>query len=258
MERKSKTTKALDNYINRQLIHSTVEDVSRKEKISYEVVESALNREVKKTVDWSVYKDLTTLGIDEIALRKGQNDYVTIISTKTKEDHLSVIAVLPDRCKETVKSFLESILEPLKKTVKSVCTDMCDSFVQSASEVFGSRAVVIDRYHVTKLYREPLNQLRIQEMKRLKSELSQEDYSQLENMMWILRKKHECLSREEKQQLDLLYKHSPALKEMHQFALKLTNIFNTHHSRKIAFTKMSRWIESIENSELSGFNNFIC
>ena len=51
---------------------------------------------------------------------------------------------------------------------------MCDSFVQSASEVFGSRVVVIDRYHVAKLYRDPLDQLRIKEMKRLKNELSQE------------------------------------------------------------------------------------
>ena len=257
MERKAKTTKALDAYINRQLIHSTVEDVSKKEKISYDVVESALNREVRKTVDWSEYKDLTTLGIDEIALRKGQNDYVTIISTKTKEGHLSVIAVLPDRRKETVKSFLESIPESLKRTVKSVCTDMCDSFVQSASEVFGSRVVVIDRYHVAKLYRDPLDQLRIKEMKRLKSELSQEEYTQLENMMWVLRKKHECLSKTEKQQLDFLYKHSPDLKEMHRLALKLTNIFNTHHNRKTAFTKMNRWIESVEKSELSGFASFL-
>ena len=112
---------------------------------------------VKKTIDWTSYKDLTTLGIDKIALRKGQNDYVTIICTKTKDDCLSVIAVLPDRRKETVKSFLESIPEPLKKTVQSVCTDMCDSFVQSVSEVFSSRVVVIDRYHIAKLYRDPLN-----------------------------------------------------------------------------------------------------
>ena len=52
MERKSKTTKGFDRYINRQLIHSTVEDVAKKEKVSYEVVESALQRSVKKEVDW--------------------------------------------------------------------------------------------------------------------------------------------------------------------------------------------------------------
>ena len=167
MERKSKTTKGFDRYINRQLIHSTVADVAKKEKVSYEIVESALQRTVKTRVDWTQYTELTTLGIDEIALRKGHNEYVTIVSSKNKKNHLSVIAVLPNRRKETVKEFLESIPESLKKTVKSVCTDMCDSFVQSSSEVFGERVVVVDRYHVAKLYREPLDRLRISEIKRL-------------------------------------------------------------------------------------------
>jgi transposase len=76
-------------------------------------------------------------------------------------------------------------------------------------------------------------------------------------MMWIVRKKHECLSVLEKEQLDLLYKHSPKLKEMHKAALKLTHIFNTHMDRKVAFTKLNRWIAFVEKSGLSGFNTFI-
>ena len=174
-ERKSKTTKALDLYINRCFIHSTIEDVSRKEKISAELVESALNRIVNVGVDWSLYSDLETIGIDEIALKKGHNDYLTIISVRDKQGELSVIAVLSDRLKETVKTFLDSIPDPLKKTVKSVCTDMYDGFVKSAEEVFGSRVVVIERYKVSKLYREPLDQLRIKEMKRLKPILAQDE-----------------------------------------------------------------------------------
>ena len=255
MERK--TTKGFDRYINRQLIHSTVKDVSRKEKVSYEIVESALQRSIKETVDWTHYTELTTLGIDEIALRKGYNEYVVIVSSKNKIGKLSVIAVLPNRLKETVKAFLESIPERLRKTVNSVCTDMCDSFVQSACEIFGKRVVVIDRYHVSKLYREPLDQLRISEMKRLKKELSVEEYENLENMMWIVRKKHECLSQVEKDQLALLYYYSPKLKQMHQSALKLTQIFNTHQSRKVAFTKLNRWIDSVQKSGLSVFDGFI-
>jgi transposase len=257
MERKSKTTKGFDRYINRQLIHSTVEDVAKKEKISYEIVESALHRMVKNTVDWTTYTELTTLGIDEIALRKGHNEYVVIVSAKNKKGELSIVGVLPDRLKETVKTFLESIPGRLKKTVHSVCTDMCDSFVQSACEIFGERVVVIDRYHVSKLYREPLDHLRISEMKRLKKELSAEEYAKLDNMMWILRKKHECLSQGEKEQLDLLYTYSPDLKKMHHAALKLTHIFNTHQSRKIAFTKLNRWISCVQKSGLAGFDGFI-
>lgn len=256
-DRKSKTTKFLDFYINRSLIHSTIEDVSRKEKISSELVESALNRIVNVEVDWSQYSNLETIGIDEIALKKGHNDYVTIISARDKPGELSVIAVLPNRLKETVKTFLDSIPDSLKKTVRSVCTDMYDGFVKSAEEVFGSRVVVIDRYHVSKLYREPLDEVRIQEMKRLKPILSQEDYAKLEGMMWIIRRNHECLSQSEKATLELMYKHSPLLKEAHKTALKLTHIFNTHHNRKVALTKVNRWIQSVQNRRLTCFNGFI-
>ncbi len=65
MERKSKTTKALDAYMNRQLIHSTLEDVAKKERVTAEIVEPALHRCVNREIDWSDYKDLNTIGIDE-------------------------------------------------------------------------------------------------------------------------------------------------------------------------------------------------
>lgn len=256
-ERKSKTTKGLDKYINRQLIHSTIEDVGKKACISSEIVESALNRGVNIAVDWSLYSILEMIGIDEIAVKKGHNDYLTIVSVKDKLGELSVIAVLPDRLKETIKMFLESIPSHLKKTVKSVCTDMYDGFVKSAEEVFGKRLVVIDRYHVAKLYREPIDKIRIEEMKRLKSTLPQEEYAKLEGMMWIIRKNHECLSIQDKATLEFMYKHSPLLKESHKTAIKLTHIFNAHHNRKMALTQINRWIKNVQNGNLTCFDGFI-
>ena len=153
-DRRATVTKGLEKYLVRNLIHSTAQDVSRKERISYETVVSALERQVKQHVDWSEYDNLETLGIDEITMRKGYQDYVTIISVRTKSGDLSVIAVLPDRLKETVIAFFLSIPEELRRTVKTVCTDMYDNFVQAATQVFGSEAVVVDRFHVAKLYRE--------------------------------------------------------------------------------------------------------
>lgn len=135
------------------------------------------------TVDWTVIKDLSTLGIDEIAIKKGQNDYITIVSVKDNQEKLFVIGVLPGRLKETIKSFLDSIPPHLKKTVQSVCTDMCDSFVNAAKEVFGSRVIVIDRFHLAQLYRSKLDNLRLQEMKRLKQNLKAPEYAKLENVM---------------------------------------------------------------------------
>jgi transposase len=256
-DRRSTITKGLEEYLVRNLIHSTVQDVSRKEGVSYETVISAVDRQVKQQVDWSEYDNLETIGIDEISMKKGHQDYVTIISVRSKSGELSAVAVLPDRLKETVRAFFLSIPEGLRRTVKAVCTDMYDGFVQAATEVFGAGAVVVDRFHVARLYREPLDALRIKEMARLKAELPGAEYEELAGMMWILRKKHECLSQADKTALEALYKHSPKLKKAHSYALKLTHIFNTQSSRKAAIAKLDRWVAKVEKSGIRCFNKFI-
>jgi len=257
-DRNASTTKGLEEYLMRFLINSTIADVSRKEVIGERVVENILDRQVAKKVDWSQIKGLNTIGIDEIALKKGHDSYLTVVSAKV-EEHSSpvVIGILENREKATVKAFLESIPAHLKQAVQQVCTDMYDGFVNAAIEVFGVQCLVIDRYHVSKLYRKPLDKLRISEMARLKTELSSDEYAKLEGMMWILRKNHECLSEANKSALELLYKHSPILKKAHTYALRLTQIFNTHTNRKAALSKIDRWIKSVEKSELKIFNGFI-
>jgi transposase len=216
-----------------------------------------LDRRVNKKVDWSTYKTLEILGLDEISLKKGYQDFVTIISARQKDGELSVLAIIEGREKADIVAFFNSIPDHLKKTVKRVCSDMYDGYVNAAIEVFGKQAVVVDRYHVAKQYRKPLDDLRIKEMKRLKSILSDEEYSELSGVMWTLRKKYECLSVDDKDKLALLYKHSPSLKLAHRFALKLTQIFNTHQNRKSGVAKLDRWIKAVNKSNLTSFDTFI-
>ena len=125
---------------------------------------------------------------------------------------------------------------------------MYDGFVNAAVEVFGQKKVVVDRYHVAKFLRQPLDNLRIKEMKRLKLELSTEDYAELKGMIWILRKQHECLTETDKSKLTLFYRHSPLLKKARRQALKLTHVFNTRSNRKSAIAKIDRWISQVEKS----------
>jgi transposase len=257
VDRNATITKGLEAYILRSVINSTVQDVSVKSGLGCKVIQAALDRMVAAEVDWSSFKSLDTLGIDEIALRKGHDSYMTIVSVRQEDGKLRVVAVLDGRDKASVKSFLESIPSVLRATVKTVCTDMYDGYVYAAMEVFGSRAIVVDRYHVAKLYRKPLDTLRIKEMDRLKTVLDEIEYAKLDGMMWILRKKHECLSAEDKSALELLYQYSPQLKKAHHYALKLTCIFNTHGSRKSGLAKFGRWITAVEKSGLSCFRTFI-
>lgn len=252
-----KITKGLEEYILRCVINSTIQDVARKERMPYSTISTVLSHRIGDTINWDNFSDLNTIGIDEISNRKGFKDFVAIVSAKDKHGVLRILAVLDDRKKQTVLDFLQSIPEDLKKTVQHVCTDMYDGFVNAAVEVFGQQKIVVDRYHVAKLYRKPLDDLRIKEMARLKRTLPADEYKQLEGMMWILRKQHECLTEADKSKLELLYKHSPILKQAHSYSLKLTQIFNSHCSRKSAIAKIDRWIHQVEESELKCFNTFV-
>jgi transposase len=77
-EPNSSHTRAFEQHALRSLINSTVTDVSRKLGLSAGAVEGILNRQVAQTVDWTSLKALGVLGLDEIALRKGHRDFVTM------------------------------------------------------------------------------------------------------------------------------------------------------------------------------------
>lgn len=257
VDRNASITKGLEEYLLRSLINSTVQDVAIKSGLGYKVIQAVLDRLVATEVNWADFKSLGTLGIDEIALKKGQDHYLTIVSVRQDNEKLRVLAVLDGRDKATIKSFLQTIPPLLHASVNTVCTDMYDGYVYAVTEVFGPQALVVDRYHVAKLYRKPLDTLRIQEMARLKEVLDKASYAKLDGMMWVLRKQHECLSGKDKVALGLLYQHSPQLKKAHQFALKLTSIFNAHSSRKSGLAKFGRWIHAVTKSGLSCFRTFI-
>ena len=71
---------AYDNHVLLQLVHSTVEDVSLKEGLAYEKVAGVVARRIDSRVDWTQIGNLETLGLDEIALRKGRGTYITLVT----------------------------------------------------------------------------------------------------------------------------------------------------------------------------------
>ncbi|MBK8535674.1 MAG: transposase [Candidatus Competibacteraceae bacterium] len=72
-----------------------------------------------------------------------------------------ILGLLADRKKETVKAFFMSIPKRLRKQVCFVCSDRYVGFINAAKEVFGKKVqIIIDRFHVAKLYGKGLDDLR--------------------------------------------------------------------------------------------------
>ena len=134
-ELRSPNTKPYEQWLLKFLVNSTVVDVARELDISEETVTGVLDRGVTTKVDWSKFERIEILGIDEIALKKGHRDYVVLITTPLMEQGVEILAVLPDRKKETVVKFLASIPARLRKTIERVCTDMYRGFVNAAKGV---------------------------------------------------------------------------------------------------------------------------
>jgi hypothetical protein len=71
---------------------------------------------------------------------------------------------------------------------------------------------VIDRFHVTRSYRDGVDEFRKSELKRLKEAFSEEIYLELKGSLWACRKKYEDLRPEERKVRKLLFEHAPQLK----------------------------------------------
>jgi transposase len=248
---------AYDDHLLLQLVNSTVEDVSIKDGVAYDCVLGVLERRISASVDWGQYEVLGVMGLDEIALKKGHRDFVAVVTARLAEGRVVILAVLPDRQKDSVVEFLRSIPVRLKQSIHTVCCDMYEGFTEAVREELGWARIVIDRFHVARAYRDGLDDLRKQELGRLKKELPANEYKQLKGSMWALRKKPADLDTEDRRTLRLLFRHAPQLKQAYDLQQQLTTIFDQPISPVSAKTKIRAWIRRVAKSELRCFDKFI-
>ncbi len=250
-------THVYEQHVLLSLVNSTLSDVAIRETLTKEAVQGIVDRHIETGVNWNHIDFIGVLGMDEIALKKGYKHYVTLITARHKGE-ICLLAVLDRRKKSTVKGFLKRIPSQLKKTVQAICVDMYSRYVNAAKEVFKKKTIiVVDRFHVAKLYRGELDQYRQKILKQLKQELSAAEYKKLKGAMHILRRNNECLTKEEKVILDTLFSHAPTLSEAYCLAIKLTQIFNTPLSKQKALIKIEAWIREVKKSKVPCFKTFI-
>lgn len=255
-DERSPHTKAYDQWLLLSLIGSTVADVARKERLTYDRVEGALERLLAEQVNWDEIQRLEILGLDEIALKKGHRDFVVPVTTRTAEGELKLLGLLPNRRRETVEAFLRQIPARLRRQVREVCTDMYEGYTSAVREVLPEARIVVDRFHVAKAYRDCADQLRKEVQRELKAELEKTEYEALEKTMWLFRRDPEDLDEEEKQRLELLFECAPDLKQAHQLREELTAIFETEQSKESGQAAIEDWQKRVRESGLRCFDGF--
>jgi transposase len=250
-------TYAYERLLIVQLINSTLTDVEAKEDVTYDALLGILDRWIATTVDWAALPPFATIGIDEIALLKGHRDFVAVISARTPDGELYLLAVLPDRRKATIVAWLKTIPVAIRAQITTVCTDMWEGYSTAVAEVLPAAVIVIDRFHVAQHYRDAVDHLRKQELRRLKKELPKAAADTLKHTLWPFRKRSTDLDAADQARLETLLAYSPALQQAYTLREELTTIFDTARSKADGLRRMRYWHQRVEKSGLACFDGFL-
>lgn len=168
-----------------------------------------------------------------------------------------ILKVIEGREKKDILAFLQSIPKKVRRALLAVCCDLCPSFMNAAKEVFSSKQVVADRFHVAKLYRHALDRVRQKEMRILRHKLNTKDYKKLEGLQWALRKKPSQRTEQEHKAIFWAMHYSPKLKKAYQLIERLDQIFERTQTSTQAKHRFNHWMAVVKKSGLSELDTFV-
>lgn len=90
---------------------------------------------------------------------------------------------------------------------------------------------MINRFHVARHYRDGVDALGKQELRRLLQELPKDAQDDLKRTLWPFRKRSADLDESEQARLDRLLTYSEALRQAYKLREELTSIFDTARSK---------------------------
>lgn len=212
------------------------------------------------------------LSIDELSLSKGEL-YTFVTHKKGKSKQGTLVACVKGTRSEDIIKILEKLPLETRKQVKEITLDMAKNMEFSVKMAFPNATLVTDRFHVVKLAMESLQHLRV---KQRWIELDKENKAILEarkqgtkyksirlsngdtakqllaRSRYIIAKKINDWTPNQKQRAELLFKLYPHLETAYKHTLEFRSIYQNTDKEK-AKEYFNKWIEDTTEKELETF-----
>lgn len=143
-------TYRFEEWVLEHLVGSSMEDVARRLGISAEMVEQILQTRLASQPIIPAQLTLSSLGFDELSLKKRHQLYVTVMSDLSDAKHPRVLAVVKGREKAAAEQCLALLTPEQRASVRSHRTDMSGVYAQVCEEQLPHSQLVVDRFHVAK------------------------------------------------------------------------------------------------------------
>ncbi|HID22860.1 MAG TPA: ISL3 family transposase, partial [Planctomycetaceae bacterium] len=182
---KRRYTRAFERYALELCRHMTIQDVARHLGVSWDVIKDLQKANLQRRFAKPQLRRLKQIAIDEIAVGRGHR-YLTIVL-----DLVSGAVVFVGEGKGVAA--LDPFWRRLKRsgaTIEAVAIDMSPAYLWAVADNLPNARIVIDRFHVMKLFNDKLSDLRREVHREAVDQLHQ---NVLKGNRWLLLKNPENL-----------------------------------------------------------------
>lgn len=144
---------------------STLLHIARLYGLQWKTVKNIDKTNLSKRQKQFSFKKLRYISVDEIAIRKGHH-YMTIITDIFTGQ---IIYAVKGRKEKEIEGFLKRLASRAKR-LKGVAMDMSAGYSASVSKYLPHVAIVFDRFHVTRVITDALDEIRKEEWKNCQSQ----------------------------------------------------------------------------------------
>jgi len=199
-------TKAFMSYILSLLKLGTVQAISLFTDLQWKTVKNIHKAWLSEKYQKISYKKLIYISVDEISIKKGHIYMTVFTDIKTGR----IIYAVMGRKADDIKPFLEKLSRKARK-LRGIAMDMSPSYISAVNQYLPAVDIVFDRFHVTKLLNEALDELRRKE--REKYDASGQKIMKGDRFLFL--RNFEDLDDAQRSKLDNLFKINEALAKGH-------------------------------------------
>ena len=240
-------TRRYEQQLFEQCRDTTIQAVSRHERLGYKMVEGIYYRLAERHS--AAPHLIRRLGLDGIALKKGHADFVLILSDLERSQ---IVAVLPERTKEALQAYLDTWSAEQRAAIAEVAMDLWLPYRLAVETKLPTARINGDRFHVMK----NLNDRVTTRGARFSAKRPNPKSSNSRAVVGCSSDQHN-LTDAERSQLEQALSASPTLKQLHQLKEQFRAIFETAPDRTTAAGKLQTWIATAESSGLKSLAAFL-
>jgi len=241
-----RVTKRLADFVCKLCERMCISDVAKTLGLDWKTIKNIDKENLKSTVKGLEDANPKRIGIDEIASHKGHN-YLTIV----RDLDGGVIWIGDKRKEETLNKFFTGLGKEKSSKIEVAVMDMWDPYVASVRENTNAN-IVFDKFHVSKVINECLDDVRKKEFARA----DDVERKEMKHKRFLILAREIHLDNDEKEELKVLMKQNNTLYKAYLLKEQILDIFSTG-TWNDAIERIHQWFNNVAKSGIEEFNKAV-